>query len=106
MSISLNGKWKLYFYDAVEQTLYDPSQLGNESCIDCTVPGNVEFDLREAGMLPRNLFKGENLLHVKISSSVLTVNDMESTVYSMGNTWRSQDEASGIRKAAHSVGWT
>ena len=59
---SLNGKWELYYYDASEgkeKTLAD-IESGELKPITATVPGNVEFDLAEAGLLPKDMFKGTN----------------------------------------------
>ena len=62
MNINLNGKWKLYYYDAVEKNINHPSELGGTECIECTVPGNVELDLIKAGKLPEDIFCGESIL--------------------------------------------
>ena len=59
---SLNGKWELYFYDASdgkEKTLAD-IQSGELKPITATVPGNVEFDLAEVGLLPKDMYHGMN----------------------------------------------
>lgn len=62
MDISLNGKWKLYFYDSTEKEINHPSELTLTESIDATVPGNCELDLCESGILPKDIFKGENIL--------------------------------------------
>ena len=62
MNINLNGKWKLYYYDAVEKNINHPSELAGTECIECTVPGNVELDLIKAGKLPEDIFCGESIL--------------------------------------------
>ena len=62
MKISLNGNWKLYYYDSIDTTVNHPSELSGIDCIACKVPGNVELDLIEAGLLPKDIFKGENIL--------------------------------------------
>ncbi|MBQ4528186.1 MAG: glycoside hydrolase family 2 [Clostridia bacterium] len=59
--ISLNGKWKLYFYNQLEKDIKNPSELGGEQCIKCSVPGNVELDLSAAGLLPEDLYFGTNM---------------------------------------------
>ena len=59
---SLNGKWELYFYDASdgkEKTLAD-IESGELKPITATVPGNVEFDLAEVGLLPKDMYHGMN----------------------------------------------
>lgn len=62
--ISLNGIWKLYYRkdeglpaDAVIADLSSAIQHQ----IDARVPGNVELDLSAAGILPADLFYGENI---------------------------------------------
>ena len=62
MNINLNGKWKLYYYDAVDKQVHHPSELTGILSIPCTVPGNVELDLIDAGLLPKDIFKGDNIL--------------------------------------------
>lgn len=59
----LNGKWKLYFYDATQININNPKEpeLKNQKSIDCKVPGNVELDLAESGLLPKDIFKGMNI---------------------------------------------
>ncbi len=50
---SLNGQWSLRYRD----------RLGtDENTLPATVPGNVELDLQRAGLLPDDLFYGENIL--------------------------------------------
>ena len=65
MNVSLNGSWKLYYYDAVDMNINHPSELDGCECIDCTVPGNVELDLIDAGLLPKDIFKGDNILEAE-----------------------------------------
>lgn len=62
MNISLNGKWKLYYYNSVEKMADTPSALADVDFVECNVPGNVELDLSKAGILPEDMFKGENIL--------------------------------------------
>lgn len=59
----LNGKWKLYFYDASKINISSPSdiELKKQKSINCSVPGNVELDLAASGFLPENIFKGMNI---------------------------------------------
>ncbi len=59
---SLDGKWELYYYDASDgknKTLAD-IESGELKPITATVPGNVEFDLAEVDLLPKDMFKGTN----------------------------------------------
>ena len=58
---SLNGKWKLYYYNQKELNAMSPEDLTSAHCIDANVPGNVELDLINAGLLPEEIFKGENV---------------------------------------------
>ncbi len=62
--MNLNGQWNLYFSKEGEydiKSIYDLKTSGMQ-CIPCTVPGNVELDLIKAGLLPKDIFKGENIL--------------------------------------------
>lgn len=60
----LNGNWKLYFYPYGTKEILSPDQLKQSGLvpISCSVPGNVELDLSRAGLLPEDLFFGENIL--------------------------------------------
>ena len=50
---SLNGKWKLYYYNQLEKDIDSPEKLTADiNTVECTVPGNVELDLSKAGILP------------------------------------------------------
>ncbi len=62
--ISLNGKWKLYYLDC-EERITALSELSDKPFIDAQVPGNVELDLQRAGMLPEDLFYGDNIKTVR-----------------------------------------
>ena len=59
----LNGKWKLYYFVDSSIPIGDVSELESKGvpCIDATVPGNVELDLSDAGILPKDLYKGMNI---------------------------------------------
>ncbi|MBE6740426.1 MAG: hypothetical protein E7565_08935 [Ruminococcaceae bacterium] len=62
--VNLNGQWKLYYAKQGEykiNSIYD-LKTSKISSVPCTVPGNVELDLSKAGILPEDLFKGENIL--------------------------------------------
>ena len=63
----LNGKYRLYYYDATELSIAEPSQLQERKIpfIDAQVPGNVELDLSAAGLLPEDLYFGENIRKVQ-----------------------------------------
>lgn len=60
---SLNGKWKLHYYNQKEYAISTPEELVASAVpvIDAAVPGNVELDLIDAGILPKEIFKGENV---------------------------------------------
>ena len=51
--ISLNGIWKLEFWEQEGDAVTDPSLVAalQTTRLDATVPGNVELDLLEAGMI-------------------------------------------------------
>ncbi len=57
-SITLNGNWKLYYYDAIRGETHTEAELAQLPHIAAQVPGNVELDLSRAGLLPENLLKG------------------------------------------------
>jgi len=61
ITIDLNGKWKLWFFQQDSSPIKSPSDLVKFSPINAIVPGNVELDLVRAGILPKNLYFGENL---------------------------------------------
>ena len=63
MEKTLNGYWDLIFFEQDSFKPDKPSELKKYyKSIQCSVPGNVELDLSEAGFLPKDLFMGENLL--------------------------------------------
>ena len=57
-TISLNGQWRLYYYDALGGVTHTENELEEVDCIPARVPGNVELDLSRAGRLPADLLKG------------------------------------------------
>lgn len=58
--INLNGDWKLYPIEKCGEVT-EPNQLHQKKAIKAKVPGNTELDLIEAGLLPAEIFKGENI---------------------------------------------
>ena len=58
--MKLNGKWKLY---TIENSgiINTPEELSKYSAISAEVPGNVELDLINAGLLPEDIYKGMNI---------------------------------------------
>ena len=65
--ISLGGPWKLYYYPSLERSISHPDQLEEQKIpfVPAAVPGNVELDLANAGMLPKDLFFGDNVRLVR-----------------------------------------
>ena len=65
--MNLNGNWKLYFAPSGKVKCDDVTALSSLplECIKATVPGNVELDLIEAGLLPRDIFRGTNILQAQ-----------------------------------------
>lgn len=66
--ISLNGDWKLYYYDKLQRNVIDPDELkvGDIASVSARVPGDVHLDLSKAGVLPADLFKGMNLRETEL----------------------------------------
>jgi len=65
--MDLNGNWKLYFAPVGSVRLSSVMELASSgiTSVPCTVPGNVELDLAAAGLLPADLYKGENILQAQ-----------------------------------------
>lgn len=65
--MNLNGTWKLYYCPQGTYKINAVSELAGAGipAIHCTVPGNVELDLSAAGILPEDLFYGENVLQAE-----------------------------------------
>ena len=61
MKYALNGTWTLYY--GKQQSLSTPQEMleAGLSRIEAAVPGNVELDLIHAGILPAEIYKGENI---------------------------------------------
>ena len=61
---NLNGRWKLYWFPDSSRQVAEPEKLCEMDIpsAECTVPGNVELDLSAAGVLPKDLFRGMNIL--------------------------------------------
>jgi len=66
-NLLLSGIWNLYYYNQKEFNINTPTELkkADVSSIKATVPGNIELDLSKAGLLPKDLFKGENIRTAK-----------------------------------------
>ena len=54
--ISLNGEWKLYYYEDGTKNCTLPEELTDVQSVTAKVPGNVEISLSEAGVIPKELF--------------------------------------------------
>ena len=65
--MNLNGSWKLYFYEHGSVDIDHPSKLENSGRkpICATVPGEAQLDLIKAGLLPEDIYKGENILETQ-----------------------------------------
>ena len=65
--MNLNGTWKLYYCPEGSHPIASVSELNDSGIpsVPCTVPGNVELDLSAAGILPKDLFMGENILQAE-----------------------------------------
>lgn len=65
--MNLNGTWKLYYCPEGACKINSVTELADAGLpsVPCTVPGNVELDLSEAGILPEDLFMGENILQAE-----------------------------------------
>lgn len=61
--MKLNGQWTLYFAPEGQNRINSVLDLKKSSIqsVPCTVPGNVELDLSSAGILPKDLYMGENI---------------------------------------------
>lgn len=58
--ISLDGTWELTYYDAtkIQYPTEEAMRAATLPHIPAEVPGNVELSLSDAGILPRDLFRG------------------------------------------------
>ena len=67
MHISLDGKWKLFYFPQGKYRIATPAELRTQglTAIEATVPGNVELDLARHGELPADLFFADNLAKLK-----------------------------------------
>lgn len=59
-TVSLNGEWELYYFEQDSLKINNPFELDNKNApkIKAYVPGNVELDLKRAGIIKGDLFKG------------------------------------------------
>lgn len=63
--MTLDGEWRLSLFPQATTPVRLPSDLTAHPSISAAVPGNVELDLVRAGLLPEDLYFGENLRTVR-----------------------------------------
>ncbi len=65
--ISLNGTWKLYYFPQGKFHITSPDLLNTHGLtpLEATVPGETALDLSRHGILPADLFFGENIKTLK-----------------------------------------
>jgi beta-mannosidase len=65
--ISLNGTWKLFYFPQGKYHFANPDQLKAQGLtpIEATVPGETALDLSRQGILPKDLYFGENPLNLR-----------------------------------------
>ena len=59
--MNLNGIWQLWGFPQADSPIQAPRDLDEHPSIPATVPGNVELDLVRNGLLPEDLYHGENM---------------------------------------------
>lgn len=59
--IKISGQWQLYCFEQYERESVNPGDLDGRSSIPCTVPGNVELELIKQGILPEDIYMGQNI---------------------------------------------
>jgi len=67
LHISLNGTWKLFYFPQGKYHITNPDQLQTLGLtpIEASVPGEVALDLSRQGVLPADLFFGENITKLR-----------------------------------------
>lgn len=65
--INLGGEWKLSYFDESNHYPSDEQEFHHMTCssIKAHVPGNVELDLSDNGILPKDLFYADNILKTR-----------------------------------------
>ena len=63
LHINLDGTWSLFYFPQGKHQINHPDQLKTQGLtpIEATVPGEAALDLSRQGILPADLFFGENL---------------------------------------------
>jgi len=59
--IQLNGDWELFFFPQRGSPVTDPAQLNGHMPIPARVPGMAQRDLMRAGLLPEDIYFGQNI---------------------------------------------
>ena len=61
--VNLNGPWKLFYFPQGKYHINAPDQLKTQglTAVEASVPGEAALDLSRQGVLPADLFFGENL---------------------------------------------
>lgn len=57
---NMNNEWKLFYFPQYEREV-SLDDIKDKTSITATVPGNVELDLMKIGLLPEDLYNGENV---------------------------------------------
>lgn len=67
MKQDIGGKWNLLFFAETNDAPLSPEGLKNIAYreVEAIVPGNVELDLSKHGILPEDLFFGDNILKLR-----------------------------------------
>ena len=67
LHISLNGPWKLFYFPQGKFQITNPDQLKTHGLtpMEASVPGETALDLSRQGVLPADLFFGENIKKLK-----------------------------------------
>ncbi|MCL2508687.1 MAG: hypothetical protein FWF05_05880 [Oscillospiraceae bacterium] len=59
--LSLNGEWELFAFPQRSSTVTSPAQLDGCGSIPAQVPGMAQRDLMRAGLLPDDIYFGQNV---------------------------------------------
>ena len=59
--LSLNGEWELFRFSAHNSPVEEPIQLNAYTPIPAEVPGMAQRDLMRAGVLPKDIYFGQNI---------------------------------------------
>jgi beta-mannosidase len=65
--VSLNGPWKLFYFPQGKYQVTNPDELKTQGLtpIEASVPGEAALDLSRQGVLPSDLFFGENMVKLR-----------------------------------------